>query len=253
MRVTFLGTGTSQGIPVIGCPCPVCRSADEKDKRLRASIWIEVSGKSFVIDSGPDFRQQMLRVPVQKLDAVLFTHSHKDHISGFDDIRAFNYLQKGPIDVFLEEAVMTAIKRDFFYMFEAFKYPGIPEADFHIINDKPFDLLGIPVIPIRVFHYKMPVLGYRIGNFAYITDANYLPDSEFSKLEGLEVLVLNALRREPHISHFTLDQATELAKAIKPKRALLTHMSHQLGLHAETNSQLPEGIELAYDGMILEL
>lgn len=253
MKVTFLGTGTSQGVPIIACPCDVCNSLSNKDKRLRSSVWIQAKGKSFVIDTGPDFRQQMLRVNAKRLDAVLFTHSHKDHISGFDDIRAFNYIQKGAIDVYLENAVMTAIKRDFFYMFEEFRYPGIPEADFHIIENKDFELEGVKIIPIRVFHYLMPVLGFRIGGFSYITDANRITEDELIKLKNTDVLVLNALRRESHISHFSLDEALEIVKLVNPKKAFLTHISHQLGKHSDINSELPPNVELAYDGLELEL
>ncbi|MFM9945927.1 MAG: MBL fold metallo-hydrolase [Bacteroidia bacterium] len=253
MKVTFLGTGTSQGVPIIGCQCIVCQSTNNKDKRLRSSVMIEMGGKSLVIDTGPDFRQQMLRIENPRLDAVIFTHSHKDHINGFDDIRSFNYIQQGPIEVYLEEAVMTAIRRDYFYMFEEFKYPGVPEANFHIINENEFEIEGIKIVPIRVHHYRMPVLGYRVGNFTYITDANSIGDAEIEKMNGTEVLVLNALRRASHISHFSLEQAMDMVKKINPKRAYFTHISHQLGLHEEVNKELPEGMELAWDGLNVEL
>ena len=253
MKVTFLGTGTSQGVPIIGCQCLVCKSVHPQDKRLRSSVWIQTRGKSFVIDTGPDFRQQMLRAEAKRMDAVIFTHSHKDHISGFDDIRAFNYIQKGAIDVYLEENVMSAIRRDFFYMFEEFKYPGIPEADFHIIENKTFNLGEVEIHPVRVFHYKMPVLGFKIGGFSYITDANSIAPEELSKLKGCDVLVLNALRRETHISHFSLDEALEIVKLVNPKQAFLTHISHQLGLHSEVNKELPSNVALAYDNLQLEL
>lgn len=253
MKVTFLGTGTSQGVPIIGCQCLVCKSTNPQDNRLRSSVWIQTRGKSFVIDTGPDFRQQMLRAEAKRMDAVIFTHSHKDHISGFDDIRAFNYIQKGAIDVYLEENVMSAIRRDFFYMFEEFKYPGIPEANFHIIENKPFNLGEVEIQPVRVFHYKMPVLGFKIGGFSYITDANSIAPEEISKLKGCDVLVLNALRRESHISHFSLEQALEIVKLVNPKQAYLTHISHQLGLHSEVNKELPSNVALAYDNLQLEL
>ena len=253
MKITFLGTGTSQGVPIIGCQCLVCKSGNAKDKRLRSSVLIEIQGKNFVIDTGPDFRQQMLRVEIPRLDAILLTHSHKDHISGFDDIRAFNYIQKEPMNVYLENATMTAIKRDFFYMFEAFKYPGVPEANFQIINEHAFQINDITIQPIRVLHYKMPVLGFRIANFSYITDANSISDDEIEKLKGTDILVLNCLRREPHISHFSLDEAINLAKKINANKTYLTHISHQLGLHDIVNKELPNSISLAWDELQIEI
>lgn len=253
MKVTFLGTGTSQGVPIIGCQCLVCKSTKSEDQRLRCSVWITFRNKSIVIDTGPDFRQQMLRTGVKKLDAVVFTHSHRDHLSGFDDIRAFNYLQKAAIDVYLEDAVMKAIKRDYFYMFEDFKYPGIPEADFHIIENKEFNIGDVHIIPIRVHHYNMPVLGFRIGNFTYITDANNISETEIEKIKGTEILVINALRRETHISHFSLEEALDMIKKINPGKAYITHISHQLGLHHEVNLELPPNVKLAWDGLELEL
>ncbi len=252
MKVTFLGTGTSQGVPLIGCLCKICKSLNHKDKRLRSSVLIQFEGKNFVIDTGPDFRQQMLRTEIPRLDGILFTHSHKDHISGFDDIRAYNYIQKEHLEVYLEEAVMKSIRRDFFYMFEDFKYPGVPEANFHIIDENDFFLEGIKIIPIRVFHHKMPVLGFRIGNFTYITDANSIPESEIEKIKGSEVLVLNALRRDTHLSHFSLSEAIEMVKKINPTKAYFTHISHQLGLHDEVNKELPKNIELAWDRLEIE-
>ncbi len=213
---------------------------------------IEVNGKSLVIDTGPDFRQQMLRIQNPRLDAVIFTHSHKDHLNGFDDIRAFNYIQNGPVEVYLEEATMNAVKRDYFYMFEKFKYPGVPEANFHIIKNEAFAIGDTEVIPIRVHHYRMPVLGFRIGNFTYITDANSIEDSEMEKIKGSEVLVLNALRRQNHISHFSLTEALQMVEAIKPKRAYFTHLSHQMGLHEEVNRELPAHVKLAHDGLRIE-
>ncbi len=253
MKVTFLGTGTSQGVPLIGCLCPVCKSLDARDKRLRSSILIQTEGKNLVIDTGPDFRQQMLRAEIPRLDEIMFTHSHKDHISGFDDIRAYNYIQKEHMEVYLEEAVMTAMRRDFFYMFEDFKYPGVPEANFHIIDENEFWIEGIKIIPIRVYHHKMPVLGFRIGNFTYITDANSIPESEIEKIKGSEVVVLNALRRDSHISHFSLSEAMEMAKKINPAKAYFTHISHQLGIHKEVDLELPDNMKLAYDGLEIEL
>jgi phosphoribosyl 1,2-cyclic phosphate phosphodiesterase len=249
MEITFLGTGTSQGVPIIGCQCLVCKSLNHKDQRLRSSVLVQIQGKNLVIDTGPDFRQQMLKVDIPRLDAILLTHSHKDHISGFDDIRAFNYVQKEAMNVYLENATMHAIKRDFFYMFEDFKYPGVPEANFHIIDEQAFSIQGIDIIPIRVLHYKMPVLGFRVGNFTYITDANSITKDELEKIKGSEILVLNALRRDTHISHFSLQEAIDLAKRIDAKKTYFTHISHQLGLHDEVNKELPNNIELAWDGL----
>ncbi len=253
MQVTFLGTGTSQGVPLIGCPCKVCKSLDSKDKRLRSSVLVQTEGKNFVIDTGPDFRQQMLRTEIERLDGIIFTHSHKDHLSGFDDIRAYNYLQQELLEVYLEDDVMQAIRRDFFYMFEDFKYPGVPEANFHIIDESEFYIGKIKITPIRVHHYKMPVLGFRIGNFTYITDANNISENEIEKIKNTEVLVLNTLRRETHISHFSLDEAIEMVRKINPGKAYFTHISHQLGLHEDVNKELPLGMELAWDGLNFEL
>ena len=249
MQITFLGTGTSQGIPIIACPCNVCQSADSKDKRLRTSALIEINGKTFVIDTGPDFRQQMLRANVKNMDAVVFTHEHKDHTAGFDDIRAFNFVNKKKMEVYASANVQDAIKKEFAYIFSDFKYPGIPEINLHLLENKPFSIEGIEIIPIEVMHYKLPVFGFRIGDFSYITDANYISDHEKEKIKNSKVLVLNALRREPHISHFTLDQAIELVNELKPEKAYFTHISHQLGLHADVEKELPENILLAYDGL----
>ncbi len=249
MQITFLGTGTSQGVPIIACPCNICQSTDSKDKRLRTSILIEVDGKTFVVDTGPDFRQQMLRQNVKKMDAVIFTHEHKDHTAGFDDIRAFNFVNKKKMEIYASTNVQEALKREFAYIFSDFKYPGIPEINLHLIENKPFSIEGIEIIPIEVMHYKLPVLGFRIADFSYITDANYISDKEKEKIKNSKILVLNALRREPHISHFTLDQAIELVNELKPEKAYFTHISHQLGLHADVEKELPENIELAYDGL----
>ena len=249
MQITFLGTGTSQGIPIIACPCNVCQSADSKDKRLRTSVLIEINGKTFVIDTGPDFRQQMLRANVTNMDAVVFTHEHKDHTAGFDDIRAFNFVNKKKMEVYASANVQDAIKKEFAYIFSDFKYPGIPEINLHLLENKPFSIEGIEIIPIEVMHYKLPVFGFRIGDFSYITDANYISDHEKEKIKNSKVLVLNALRREPHISHFTLDQAIELVNELKPEKAYFTHISHQLGLHGDVEKELPQNIEIAYDGL----
>lgn len=254
MKVTFLGTGTSQGVPVIGCPCVVCNSTNPKDKRLRVSVQIEFKNKVLVIDSGPDFRQQMLRKGTKQLDALIFTHEHKDHIAGMDDIRAFNYLTKKPVEVFASLRVQNALKREFSYIFEEDKYPGIPEINLHEIScNQSFKAAGIEIIPIEVFHYKLPVLGFRIGNFTYITDANKIEPSEKEKIKGTKVLVLNALRKQAHISHFTLSEAINLSKELGAERTYFTHMSHQMGLHSELTEELPEGFYLAYDELEIEI
>jgi phosphoribosyl 1,2-cyclic phosphate phosphodiesterase len=253
MKVTFLGTGTSQGVPLIACNCPVCRSESPFDKRLRTSVMVEESGFRLVIDTGPDFRQQMLREQVERLDAVVFTHEHKDHIAGLDDIRAFNFSQNKAMDVYASERVQTALRREFSYIFEDNPYPGIPKINLHSIDGHPFSLGPWSIIPIDVFHYKLPVLGFRIGDFTYITDANAIEDAEKEKIAGSKVLVLNALRRESHISHFTLEQAIALSRELKVEKTYFTHISHQLGLHEAVEKELPEGIWLAYDGLSIML
>jgi phosphoribosyl 1,2-cyclic phosphate phosphodiesterase len=253
MKITFLGTGTSQGIPLIGCQCVVCRSADAKDKRTRTSILVETNGKTIVVDCGPDFRQQFLRENILKLDAVLMTHEHKDHLAGLDEVRAFNYLQQKAMPVYATERVQLAIKREYAYIFEEPSYPGIPKIDLHTIGLENLSVEGIPVVPIEVMHHQLPVHGFRFGNFTYITDANFISPKEKQKIKGSEVLVLNALRREPHISHYTLAQALELIEELKPKQAYLTHISHQLGLHEEVEKELPVGVNIAFDGLVVEL
>jgi phosphoribosyl 1,2-cyclic phosphate phosphodiesterase len=254
MRITFLGTGTSQGVPIIACECEVCSSQDPRDNRLRSSVMIETEGKRFVIDSGPDFRQQMLRTKVKDLDAVIFTHEHKDHLAGLDEVRAFNFVNKGkPVPVYATEQVQRAIRREFAYIFETPEYPGIPKIDIHTIANASFSAEGIDVMPIQVFHHKLPVLGFRIGGFVYITDANRIDEEERLKIRDADVLVLNALRRETHISHFTLQQAIDLVADLRPKKAYFTHISHQLGKHAAVSTELPENIMLAYDGLVIEL
>ncbi len=254
MKITFLGTGTSQGIPVISCPCQVCASTNKKDNRLRSSIMIEHEGKVIVIDSGPDFRQQMLRKNVQQLDALIFTHSHKDHTAGMDDIRAFNYFMKKPVEVYATSFTQQKLRNEFPYIFEKNDYPGIPELNFHSINEcANFFIENLEIIPIKVLHFKMPVMGFRFGNFTYITDANQIPEEEKKKIYGTKYLVLNALRKEKHISHFTLEEAIEMAKEFKAEKTYFTHISHQLGLHDEVNKQLPKGIELSYDGLQVSL
>jgi phosphoribosyl 1,2-cyclic phosphate phosphodiesterase len=254
VKVTFLGTGTSQGVPLIACYCKVCSSNNPLDKRLRTSVRVEVGDTTIVIDSGPDFRQQMLRSETKKIDALIFTHEHKDHIAGMDDIRAFNYVNKLPVDVFASEQVQVALRREYQYIFADFKYPGIPEINLYTIaNNHPFHVNEVKVIPIEVLHYKLPVLGFRIGDFTYITDANAITEAEKEKIKGSKVLVLNALRHEKHISHFTLSEAIELVRELDVPEAYFTHISHQLGLHHEVDAELPVGMHLAYDGLSFEV
>jgi phosphoribosyl 1,2-cyclic phosphate phosphodiesterase len=253
LKVTFLGTGTSQGVPVIGCGCKVCRSLDFRDNRFRSSVYLEIEDTSLVIDTGPDFRMQMLRSGIKKLDAILFTHEHKDHTAGLDDIRPFNFLQKKDMPIFGKKQVLAQIQQEYSYIFSDKKYPGIPQVACIEIDENPFHVDNIGIIPIPVLHYKLPVLGFRIGDFSYITDANFIPDSSYKLLEGSEILVLNALQKDPHISHFTLDQAIEQALKIGAKKTYFTHISHRLGIHHEIERELPDGIFLAYDGLELTL
>ncbi|MFN4313089.1 MAG: MBL fold metallo-hydrolase [Chitinophagaceae bacterium] len=251
LHIRFLGTGTSSGVPMIGCECRVCRSGVSYDQRLRSSILVSSETTTLVVDTGPDFRQQMLREQVKRLDAVLFTHPHKDHMAGLDDIRAFNFIQQQPIDIYADALTEEAVRRDFYYAFADTRYPGIPELSMHSISLEPFWVGDIPVVPIQVWHLKMPVMGFRFGDFTYITDANRIEASEKEKIKGSLVLVLNALRREKHISHFTLQEAIDLVQELNIPRAYFTHISHQLGLHEEVEKELPEGIHLAYDGLSL--
>lgn len=253
MRLTFLGTGTSGGVPMIACTCPVCQSTDSKDKRLRSSVMIEAEGKTLVIDSGPDFRQQMLRENVMRVDGIIYTHPHKDHTGGLDDIRGYNYVLKRDMPLYLDAFTEQEIRDQYSYIFNPNPYPGIPRVQLHRIDgDTPFVAEGIPVIPIKAMHHLMPVLGFRFGDITYITDANYIAPEEIDKIRGTRILVLNALRHEQHISHFTLQQAIELIQEIKPERAYLTHISHQLGKYEDVSKELPEGIFLAYDGLKVE-
>ncbi|MEP7110613.1 MAG: MBL fold metallo-hydrolase [Ferruginibacter sp.] len=251
VTITFLGTGTSSGVPLIACECAVCTSTNKKDNRLRSSILVQSAGTSFVVDTTPDFRCQMLRAKVKKLDAVLFTHPHKDHIAGLDDIKAFNFLSGKPMEVYANSLTEEALKREFYYIFSDKKYPGIPEIKLNIIGLSPFSIGDIPVLPILVWHLNMPVYGFRFGNFTYITDANRIDDEEKEKIKGSDILVINALRYKKHLSHYTLDEAVTLVKELKVPRAYFTHISHQLGKYDDVNSKLPDGIELAYDGLQL--
>ncbi|MEP7238500.1 MAG: MBL fold metallo-hydrolase [Ferruginibacter sp.] len=249
LKITFLGTGTSSGVPMIGCSCEVCTSTDKKDKRLRSSILVESATTTIVVDTTPDFRYQMLRVGVKKLDAVLFTHPHKDHIAGLDDVRAYNYFQQKPMELYANSLTEEAIKREFAYAFSDKKYPGLPNLNLNTIDDKPFMIGDIPVVPVLVWHLKMPVLGFRFGKFTYITDANRIDAEEKEKIKGSETIVLNALRKEKHISHFTLDEAVAMVQELGIPTGYFTHISHQLGRHEIINAELPVSIKLAWDSL----
>lgn len=253
MKITFLGTGTSQGVPVIGCRCETCRSVDFRDKRLRVSVHLETGGKSFIIDSGPDFRTQVLRERIQALDALLFTHEHKDHTAGMDDVRAFNFLQQKAMPVYAEQRVLDQLQQEFSYIFTNHHYPGVPRVELIPITPSPFEAEGVTFTPIRAFHYQLPVFGFRVGSFTYITDANAIAEEEMAKIAGSEVIVLNALRHEPHISHFSLPEAVAILERLRPSRGFLTHISHTLGTHREVEAKLPGFIRLAYDGLSVEI
>lgn len=248
-RLTFLGTGTSQGVPMIGCSCDVCRSSDPRDKRLRASALVEYEGLRILIDAGPDFRQQMLSKGVSHLDAILLTHNHKDHTGGLDDIRAFNYLEKRASEIYCESYVEDSLRKEYSYAFAEKKYPGAPEWNIHIIDEKPFKVGSTEIIPIRGIHYKLPVLGYRFGNIAYCTDMNHIPEEEFDKLHDLDHFIINCVRYGRHISHYSLEEAVEVAQRVGAKRTWLTHLSHQLPRYKKLLSELPSGIRPAYDGL----
>ena len=248
MKLTFLGTGTSQGVPVIGCNCSVCISEDFRDRRFRTSVLVESKTTSVVIDTGPDFRMQMLNCNQQQLDAVIFTHEHKDHVAGFDDIRAFNFKSKKDMEVFCSERVLTALKREFHYIFNDNKYPGVPRANVNLIDkNSQFKIGDIDFKTLEVMHYKLPVFSYRINDLVYITDANFINTNELEKVKGCNVLIVNALRKEKHLSHFNLEEALELAEIVKPEKVFLTHISHLMGKHSSIN--LPKNVEIAYDGL----
>ena len=253
MLVTLLGTGTSSGVPLIGCECVVCRSVDFRDKRLRTSIHIAVDGRSIVVDTGPDFRQQMLRLGLKQLDGVVFTHEHKDHTAGLDEVRAFNFLQNQEIPIYARDRVIDQLMREFSYIFSEHKYPGVPHIRTHIIDNNPFEVAGVRFQPIEVYHHKLPVFGFRIHDFTYLTDLNYIADQELEKVYGTRILVLDALQRLPHLSHFTLEEAVALVERIRPERAYFIHISHKLGLHRDVEKELPPNIRLGYDGLQLRL
>lgn len=253
MKVTVLGSGTSQGVPVIGCQCPVCQSLDFRDKRLRSSVHIEVAGKSIVIDSGPDFRQQMLRERISQLDALLFTHEHKDHTAGMDDIRSFNFLQEKDMPVYAAPRVIEQLKREFAYVFSEKKYPGVPMVEVNELDGQPFEVEGIQVIPIEVLHYKLPVYGFRIGDFTYITDAKTISEESLEKARGSKILMINALQQTEHLSHLTLNEAIDMAQKIGADVTYFTHLSHKMGSHKTIEAQLPNNIYIAYDGLQLSL
>lgn len=254
IRASILGSGTSQGVPVIACECHVCQSPDPKDKRLRSSLLLEVDGKNYVIDSGPDFRQQLLRAGIKNLEGILFTHEHKDHVAGLDDVRAFNYRQGKPMDIYCSERVEQALKREFHYVFSQERYPGIPELSLHRIENKRFELFdGYEILPIEVMHYKMPVLGFRLRGLTYITDAKTVAREEIEKVKGTEVLIVNALHHSHHLSHFNLTEALEFIDRVEPQKAYLTHISHLFGRHEEIELILPPNVFPAFDGMQIEL
>lgn len=253
MRVRLLGTGTSQGIPIIGCTCPVCTSTDERDHRLRTSALVEVDGLNILIDAGPDLRQQLLRCGVTRLDALLMTHEHKDHTGGIDDVRPINFLMKQPLNIYGQPRVMKAIRNDYSYAFATEQYPGVPQLVLNPIQPEPFEVKGVEVIPVKVRHMTLPIFGYRIRNFGYITDASFISETEKKKLKGVKVLVINALRRELHYSHFNLEQALSIIDEIKPERAYLTHVSHRLGKYVEVSAELPENVFLGIDNQVIEV
>ena len=253
MIVTFLGTGTSAGIPLIGCKCEVCTSSDPRDKRLRTSILIETQGKTFVIDSGPDFRQQMLRENVENLDGLIFTHEHIDHVAGLDDVRGFNFMMRKEINAYVSENVEVALRRVFPYIFAEKRYPGAPRVNLIRIENKPFQVEGVAFVPIQVMHYKLPVFGFRVGDLTYITDASSITEEEKEKVRGSKVIVLNALRKEEHIAHWTFDNAVKLMTELAPERGYFIHASHQLGKHADIEKELPVFIKQSYDGLKIEV
>lgn len=253
MKITFLGTGTSQGVPLIACECPVCQSDDSRNNRLRSSILVESDDTCIVIDAGPDFRQQILRENVRKLDAVLITHGHKDHIGGLDDVRAFNYITKEAINVYASRESMNDIKRDLYYAFSDSQYPGIPRINVQLVDKDPFHINKLEIIPFEVSHHFLSILGYRIEDFTYITDCRTISERSLSIIHKTRILVINALRKTEHISHMNLSQALELIEKIEPERAYITHISHLMGKHEDVSKELPDNVELAFDGLRINI
>jgi phosphoribosyl 1,2-cyclic phosphate phosphodiesterase len=249
LEAIILGSGTSQGVPVIGCKCKVCQSDNPYDHRLRSSLLLKTDNLNILIDAGPDFRQQMLRENIDKLDAIIFTHEHKDHIGGLDDVRAFNHMTRLPMEIYAEARVQSTLRNEYSYVFSGTNYPGIPKLNLNTIDETAFNIENIKIIPIRVMHYKLPILGFRIGDLTYITDANYISEEEKEKIFGTKTLIINALRKKRHISHFALDESLKIVKECSPQQAYFTHISHHMGLHEESNIELPKNTELAYDGL----
>ncbi len=253
MKLTFLGTGTSQGIPVIGCTCQVCQSSDFRDKRLRVSVLFQVGNTNIVIDTGPDFRQQMLRERISKIDAIIYTHQHKDHTAGLDDIRPFNHKHNMDMPLYGRKSVLDQLKTEFSYIFENITYPGIPRVVLNEIKNEEFYIRDIKITPVEVMHHRLPVFGFRIGDISYITDANFISEKEKEKIKGSKVVVINALQKSPHLSHFTLKEAISLIQELNPEKAFLIHMSHTMGTHKKVSTELCDGIEFAYDGLTVEI
>ena len=257
IRLTFLGTGTSQGVPVIGCDCAVCCSSDARDARLRTSAMVEVGDKRFIIDAGPDFRQQMLREGVSHITAILLSHKHKDHIGGLDDVRALNFVdyphEIHTVHIYGTHDTCECVRKDFDYAFSTNPYRGVPQMQLHEFSTEPFEIEGVEIVPIRGGHSRFEITGFRFGKLAYLTDFKTISDEECEKLQGVELLVVNALRFEPHDSHFSVDEALQLIEKVAPKRAYLTHMSHDIGLHCVAHLRLPEGVEFAYAGLKIEV
>ena len=253
IKITFLGTGTSQGVPVIACDCEVCLSEDVKDTRFRSSVLIETKGKTLLVDTGPDFRQQMLRANVKNLDGILYTHEHKDHTAGMDDIRAFNFKHKKPMELYVDANVEKTLRREYQYVFSGENYPGIPQVNLNLIDKSSDSIIvaGVEVTLIKLMHYKLPIYGFRVGDFAYCTDTNYIAPEEMKKLKGLDVLVITALRKEKHISHFSLSESLEVIAELNPKKAYLTHISHLLGKHKEVSQELPSNVQIGWDGLVV--
>ncbi|MBQ9584019.1 MAG: MBL fold metallo-hydrolase [Bacteroidales bacterium] len=251
-KVIFLGTGTSSGIPMLGCSCPVCTSADARDKRLRCSVYVEYEGLRLLVDAGPDFRTQLLRENITHVDAVLLTHHHKDHTGGLDDVRSFNYFEQRPFPVYCEEYVQESLRREYCYAFDEHPYPGAPQFELHTITDKPFTIGSVEIVPVRAMHYKLPILGFRFGKFGYLTDASAITDADIEKFRGVEFFVINAIRYTSHISHFSVPEALQVIDKVGARRSFFTHLSHQLPAHEPFAAALPAGVEPAYDGLRLD-